>query len=106
MFKKCYEKISPKSTKEMMSANTDTLLLDVRENHEHKSGHIKQSKNIPVGQINYMTDHLPSSKETPIIIYCLSGIRAKTACKMLFELGYTNLYNLGGINVWPYGIVR
>jgi len=90
----------------MMGADANTVLLDVREKYEYESGHIGQSKNIPVGSINFSKSKLPSNKETAIIAYCLSGARSRTACKRLASLGYTNLYNLGAIYAWPYGVVK
>ena len=35
-------------------------------------------------------------------VYCRSGNRSKTASSTLAELGYTNIYEFGGINTWPY----
>ncbi|MBT3320358.1 MAG: rhodanese-like domain-containing protein [Clostridia bacterium] len=90
----------------MMSADKNAVLIDVREKDEYRYGHIAGSANIPVGGITQSKSKLPSDKETAIIAYCLSGMRSRTACKMLGDLGYINLYNLGGINSWPYGIVK
>ena len=106
LFKKNYIAISPKDAKEMMSADENAVLLDVREKDEYRYGHIAGSLNIPVGSINISASKLPSDKDAAIIVYCLSGMRAKSACKMLTALGYTNLFNLGGINSWPYGVVK
>ena len=106
LFKKNYSAISPRDAKEMMSADKNALLLDVREKDEYRYGHIAGSKNISVGSISASKSKLPSDKDATIIAYCLSGMRSRTACKMLGDLGYTNLYNLGGINAWPYGVVK
>ena len=106
LFKKNYIARSPKDAKEMMSADENAVLLDVREKDEYKRGHIAGSKNISVGSINASKSKLPSDKDATIIVYCLSGMRSSAACKTLSRLGYTNLYNLGGINSWPYEVVR
>ena len=37
-----------------------------------------------------------------VLVYCRSGNRSKTASSALAELGYTNIYEFGGINTWPY----
>ncbi len=105
LFNKSCKSISPKDAKEMMGKDASIVLLDVREKDEYKIGHIDKSKNIPVGSISQSTDKLPSDKDAPIIVYCLSGMRSATACKTLGSLGYTNLFNMGGINSWPYEIV-
>lgn len=38
-----------------------------------------------------------ATKETPIIVYCMSGRRAHTARQALQQLGYTNVFNAGGL---------
>lgn len=38
-----------------------------------------------------------ATKETPIIVYCMSGRRAHTARQALQQLGYTNVWNAGGL---------
>ena len=41
-------------------------------------------------------------KDSTVLVYCRSGNRSKTASSALAELGYTNIYEFGGINSWPY----
>ena len=106
LLKKSYSAISPKDTKEMMSADENAVLIDVREQDEYRYGHIAGSKNIPVGSISMSASKLPGDKETAIIVYCLSGMRSMSACKALGNLGYTNVHNLGGINAWPYEVLK
>ena len=43
-------------------------------------------------------------KSTTVLVYCRSGNRSKTAAAALAKLGYTNVYEFGGINTWPYEI--
>ncbi|MHB8096656.1 MAG: rhodanese-like domain-containing protein, partial [Erysipelotrichaceae bacterium] len=45
-------------------------------------------------------------KDAVILIYCRSGKRSKEASDKLVELGYTNIYDFGGIIDWPYEIVE
>jgi phage shock protein E len=45
-------------------------------------------------------------KDAPIFVYCRSGNRSTSAASILVNLGYKNVYNLGGINNWPYEIVK
>lgn len=105
-FKKCFNNISAEETKQMMNENPEIMILDVRERGEYSQGHIKESKNIPLGSLGYAEDSLPKDKETPVITYCLSGARAQSACRVLNDLGYTNIYCLGGLGDWPYGFER
>ena len=41
-------------------------------------------------------------KDSTVLVYCRSGNRSKTASSTLADLGYTNIYEFGGINTWPY----
>ncbi|MBQ9959558.1 MAG: rhodanese-like domain-containing protein, partial [Oscillospiraceae bacterium] len=40
-----------------------------------------------------------------ILVYCRSGNRSKQAAQKLFDMGYTNIVEFGGINSWPGEIV-
>jgi len=106
IYNKCFKKIDANGTKTMLEENDGAMLLDVRETDEYSEGHITGSANIPVGLLPVKPEALPEDKESPIITYCLSGMRAKTACKVLSGLGYSNIYCLGGLGAWPYGFVR
>ena len=44
------------------------------------------------------------SKDTPVMVYCRSGRRSKEAAHILADLGYTEIYDLGGLIGWPYGL--
>ncbi len=58
---------------------------------------------LPVGSIDEDTaaEVIPE-KDSTVLVYCRSGNRSKTASSALAELGYTNIYEFGGINTWPY----
>lgn len=43
-------------------------------------------------------------KDSTVLVYCRSGNRSKTAASALAELGYTGIYEFGGITTWPYEI--
>ena len=97
-----YQQISQEEAKEMMDTQ-DVIILDVREQDEYDSGHIPGAVLLPVGTIDEETaaEVIPEKNST-VLIYCRSGNRSKTASSALVELGYTNIYEFGGINTWPY----
>ena len=39
-----------------------------------------------------------------VLVYCRSGNRSKKAADKLVSLGYTNIFEVGGINTWPYEV--
>ena len=97
-----YQQITQEEAKEMMDAQ-EVILLDVREQDEYDSGHIPGAVLLPVGTIDEDTaaEVIPG-KDSTVLVYCRSGNRSKTASAALAELGYTAIYEFGGINTWPY----
>ena len=97
-----YQQISQEEAKEMMDTQ-DVIILDVREQDEYDSGHSPGAVLLPVGTIDEETaaEVIPE-KDSTVLVYCRSGNRSKTASSALAGLGYTNIYEFGGINTWPY----
>lgn len=97
-----YQQITQEEAKEMMDTQ-EVIILDVREQNEYDSGHIPGAVLLPVGTIDEDTAAavIPEQDST-VLVYCRSGNRSKTASSALAELGYTNIYEFGGINTWLY----
>lgn len=81
--------------------NKDVVIIDVRTESEYKSGHLKEAVNIPVGEIG----SIEYDKDTKIIVYCRSGSRSANAAKVLSEMGYSKVLDMGGIINWEYEVV-
>ncbi|MBM6693462.1 rhodanese-like domain-containing protein [Pseudoflavonifractor capillosus] len=97
-----YEQITQEAAKEMMDTQ-EVIVLDVREQSEYDSGHIPGAVLLPVGSIDEETAAaVIPEKDSTVLVYCRSGNRSKTASSTLAGLGYTNIYEFGGINTWPY----
>ncbi|MWV44240.1 rhodanese-like domain-containing protein [Paenibacillus sp. HJL G12] len=80
-------------------------LIDVREAHEFKSGHIPGAINIPLSQIGSRASEI--SKGDDVFLYCQSGMRSKQAAKILLKSGYPEVNNLmGGISSWTGKRIR
>ena len=97
-----YQQITQEEAKEMMDAQ-EVIILDVREQDEYDNGHIPSAVLLPVGTIDETTaaEVIPG-KDSTVLVYCRSGNRSKTASSTLADLGYTNIYEFGGINTWSY----
>ena len=99
-----YQQITQEEAKDMMDAG-DVIVLDVREQSEFDAGHIPGAVLLPVGTITKDTAAaVIPEMDAVVLVYCRSGNRSKTASKALVDLGYTNIYEFGGINTWPYDI--
>ena len=83
----------------------NVIIIDVREVDEYEEGHLINSYNVPLSRIDDIKNVENIALDSKIIVYCRSGNRSKTAQTRLEELGYTNVYDMGGISSWPYDVV-
>ncbi len=99
-------KITPAKAKELL-AEGNTLLVDVRDAPEvEKSGKAAGAVHVSRGMLEFRAD--PDSpyhdknftKDKTVILYCASGGRAALGGKMLKDMGYEQVYNLGGFKDW------
>ena len=97
-----YQQITQEEAKEMMDSQ-EVIILDVREQDEYDSSHIPGAVLQPVGTIDETTAaQVIPEKDSTVLVYCRSGNRSKTASAALADLGYTSIYEFGGISTWPY----
>ena len=87
--------------------NTQTVIIDVREESEvYNLGVIKNAIHIPRGLIEFkLSPNSPNNPvlikdDTNILVYCAGGYRSALAAKSLLDLGFKNVYNLGGFQEW------
>ena len=85
----------------------NTIIIDVREESEvNNSGMIKNAIHIPRGLLEFTL--IPNSPNNPvkiddntnILVYCAGGYRSALSAKTLIDLGFKNVYNLGGYSEW------
>lgn len=95
-----YHQIAQEEAKEMMTKNDGHVIVDVRRQDEYDEGHIPGAVLIPNESItDKQPEQLPDLNQV-ILIYCRSGRRSKEASQKLADMGYTNIYEFGGINTW------
>ena len=100
-----YKQISQDEAMKMMQEQSDYLIVDVRRPDEFAEGHIAGAVNVPNETIeDEAPDALPDKEQT-LLIYCRSGNRSKEASQKLADMGYTNVFEFGGINTWKGEIV-
>ena len=97
-----YTMIDQEEAKRMMDTQT-VIILDVREQYEFDEGHIAGAVLLPSTNINEETAAaVIPDKDSVVLVYCRTGMRSLYAAATLAELGYTNVYEFGGIVTWPY----
>ena len=87
--------------------NSKTVIIDVREESEvYNLGLVKNAIHIPRGLLEFkLSPNSPNNPvliddETNILLYCAGGYRSALAAKTLLDLGFKNVYNLGGFQEW------
>ena len=101
-----YQRITASQAKAMMAEGEPYILLDVRTEEEFSEKHIPGAILIPDFEIATRAEAELSDKDALILVYCRSGRRSVDAAKVLVEMGFTNVYDFGGILDWPYEIVE
>ncbi len=99
-------KITPAQAREMI-AKGNTLVVDVRDAPEvQASGKAAGAVHVSRGMLEFRADpETPThdknfSKDKTVILYCGSGGRAALAGKLLKDMGYGQVFNLGGFKEW------
>ena len=98
-------KISGKEAQEMVA--NGALLVDIRDSAElAQTGKAAGSLHVPRGSLELKADLTAPScdknfaHDRPVIVHCAGGGRAALAGKLLKDMGYEKVYNLGGFKDW------
>ncbi|MCL2810997.1 MAG: rhodanese-like domain-containing protein [Clostridia bacterium] len=100
-----YQKITAEEAKARMEEGGAYILLDVRTDEEFKEGRIDGALLIPDYEIQSRAKAELPNKNALLLVYCRSGRRSALAAQELIDMGYTNVYDFGGIIDWPYDTV-
>lgn len=99
-------RITPAQARDMM-AKGNSLVVDVRDAPElEKAGKVAGAINVSRGMLEFRAD--PESpyhdkafkKSKTVILYCASGGRSALSGKLLKDMGYAQVYNLGAFRDW------
>lgn len=101
-----YTMISPQQAKEMIDSLVEYHILDVRTEPEYEVGHIPNAILLPYDEVASRAQIVITDLDSTILVYCRSGQRSKIAATVLASLGYTNVYEFGGILDWPYDVTK
>lgn len=101
-----YKQISQEEAREMMGKDDGHVIVDVRRQDEYDAGHIPGAILIPNEDINTTRPEKLSDLDQIILVYCRSGRRSKEASQKLAQMGYTKIYEFGGINTWTGETVK
>ena len=100
-----YYQISAEEAHHIMVEEVDYIILDVRTESEYNEVHIPDAVLLPDVEIVEKANEFLPDKDKKILVYCRSGRRSKNASAELAAMGYTNVWEFGGIIDWPYATV-
>ena len=102
---KKYNNLRPKDFELELKDHPKAVILDVRTPGEFQSGHLPGAKNIDFFRaFKQKAEKLNRNKK--YMVYCRSGNRSASACKMMANMGFEDLTNMsGGIMSWKGKVV-
>lgn len=96
--------LTPEEAKARMEEG-GVIILDVRTQEEYNEAHIPGAILAPNESISEEASAILPDKDAPVLVYCRSGRRSAEASEKLAALGYTQVFDFGGIQDWPYETV-
>lgn len=101
-----YQVLSVDEAKARMSSGDPIIIVDVRTPEEVSQGYIVDAINLPLDRIAQDAATVLPDKNAEILVYCRSGNRSKSAAQELIKMGYTKVYDFGGISSWTGEIIK
>lgn len=99
-------RVTAEEARDMMAAG-NALVLDVRDAPEvEKTGKVKGAMHVSRGMLEFRADPASPYHDKSfdpgktVIVYCASGGRSALSGKVLKDLGYDKVYNLGAFKDW------
>ena len=88
--------ITTEQAHERLANNSNTILIDVREDSEWENGHVKQAIHLSKGILERDIESVIPEKNLEIIMYCGGGYRSILTAEISQRMGYTNVHSLIG----------
>ena len=88
--------ISVAEARARLAANSQVVLLDVREDHEWQKGHAVEAVHLGKGILERDLEKMFPDPKTEIIMYCGGGFRSALTCDAAQKMGYRNVHSLIG----------
>ncbi len=90
-------KVSPAKAHELVAAGA--RLVDVRSPGEFGDAHLPGAVNIPAPDVQKRAGEI-GKPDSPVVVYCASGMRSAAAARTLKALGYSQVFDLGSMSRW------
>jgi rhodanese-related sulfurtransferase len=78
-----------------------TIIIDVRDEAQFASGHIREARNIPAKDLAKRVGELEKLKTRNVLVVCQTGTQSAKAASTLVKAGFTEVFGLaGGMAAW------
>lgn len=94
--KRHVNEISVAEARAKLAAHSQTVLIDVREDHEWNAGHAAEAVHLGKGILERDLEKLYPDANTEIIMYCGGGFRSAMTCEAAQKMGYKKVHSLIG----------
>jgi adenylyltransferase/sulfurtransferase len=92
---------TPEQLKDRLASASPPVVIDVRDPDEYRDGYIDPAVNISRGFLEFRIGTVAPNPETPIVLYCQTGLRSLLAGTVLKDLGFADVTSLvGGVQRW------
>jgi len=100
-----YGFVTVEQAKELVETKPNLVILDVGTESEFKEGHIEGAVNIPIDELEQRIGEMDKNDE--YLVYCRTGNGTTIAAQILFERGYSKVFNMaGGIEAWTRAVFQ
>lgn len=82
---------------QMLDERDDLQIIDVRTPAEFEAGHLTAAQLIDVQDRSFVEHLEPLDRDAAYVVYCRSGNRSAQAVSIMRDLGFTELYDAGGL---------
>ncbi len=94
--KKRVKEVTVAEAHERLAKNPQTILLDVREDHEWQKEHAAQAVHLGKGILERDLENMVRDHNAEIIMYCGGGFRSALTADAAQKMGYKNVSSLAG----------
>lgn len=95
------KKLDPQSFEKKLNESKELILVDVRTSGEYAQGHLANAVLIDIYSDDFKSRVSKLDKSKPVFVYCKAGSRSSSAVDVFTDLGFKEIYDLGGgINAW------
>ncbi len=99
-------KITAQEAQATIDADKDIMILDIRNQEAYDTKHIANAVLLPSDEIKEKAAAVLPNKDQTILVYCNTGKNTAGVVAELVKMGYTKVYDMGGIQDWTGAVVE